>query len=45
MADETGSPPEGSGGVADEIKQGLLSIPGTIKQVITDPADCLFHLP
>lgn len=45
MTDETGNLPEGSGGLADEIKKGLPSIPETIKQVITDPAGFYKQMP
>lgn len=45
MTDETGSPPEGSGGLVDGIKKDLPSIPDTIKQVITDPAGFYRQMP
>ena len=50
MTDETGNPTGGSsdnqmGGVADEIKKGLPSIPATIKQIITDPAEFYKQMP
>ncbi len=50
MTDETGDPTGGSsdnprGGVADEIKKGLPSIPATIKQIITDPVEFYKQMP